>query len=77
MHKGTFIDHVRLEGLGRGNKNITADRMGEGGVKQDITCLLRNFLNFDFIEFIWPATFTFITVEQSAYNPWTDEPYDS
>ena len=52
--------------------------MGEGGVKQDIRSIfLRNFFNFDFVEFILPATRTsLISVEQSAYSPWIEEPCD-
>ena len=37
------INHVRFEGVGRDNENITVDQVeegGEGGVKQDITYIL-------------------------------------
>ena len=52
--------------------------MNEGGVKQDITYIfLRNWLNFDSVEFKLPATrISLITVEQSANNPGTEEPCD-
>ena len=69
------INHVRFEGVGRSNENIMVDHVGEGGVKQDIMYIfLYNFLNFNSVEFILPATRTsFISVEQSAYRPLTEE----
>ena len=69
---------MRFEGVGRGkgNENIVVNHASKGGVKQDIRSIfLRNFFNFDFVEFILPATRTsLISVEQSSYSPWTDEP---
>ena len=69
---------MRFEGIGRGNKNITIDHVGEEGVRQDITyTFFFNFLNFDSVEFILPATHTpLINVEQSAHNSWTEEACD-
>ena len=31
MDKGASIKHVRVEGVGRGNLNITVDQSGRGG----------------------------------------------